>query len=61
MTLEERRHPEILNASRKRRIARGSGTDVQAVNSLLIQFRQMQRMMKELGRGRGRGLLSMFR
>ena len=61
MTLEERQHPDILNASRKRRIARGSGTDVQAVNALLVQFRQMQRMIKELSQGRGRGLMSLFR
>ncbi|HIE37786.1 MAG TPA: signal recognition particle protein [Anaerolineales bacterium] len=58
MTPQERRNPRILNASRKRRIARGSGTSVQEVNALLSQFRQMQRMMKRLGRqaGRGRGL-----
>jgi signal recognition particle subunit SRP54 len=61
MTVEERRHPDILNASRKRRIARGSGTDVQAVNALLVQFRQTQRMIKELSHGRGRGLMSLFR
>jgi len=61
MTVEERRNPRIINASRKRRIARGSGTNVQDVNMLLGQFRQMQRMMKQLTSGRGRGLLSMFR
>ncbi len=61
MTVEERRNPRIINASRKRRIARGSGTTVQDVNMLLGQFRQMQRMMKQLTSGRGRGLLSMFR
>ena len=61
MTVEERRHPRIINASRRRRIARGSGTTVQEVNMLLGQFRQMQRMMKQLTSGRGRGLLSMFR
>lgn len=61
MTVEERRNPRIINASRKRRIARGSGTTVQDVNMLLGQFRQMQRMMKQLSSGRGRGLLSMFR
>ncbi len=66
MTPEERRHPRIINASRKRRIARGSGTSVVEVNDLLTQFRQMQRMMKQLGaggrHGRGgmRGLMSMF-
>jgi signal recognition particle subunit SRP54 len=58
MTPEERRRPRILNASRKRRIARGSGTTVQQVNALLSQFRRMQRMMKQLGKqaGRGQGL-----
>ncbi len=53
MTPEERRNPKILNASRKRRIARGSGTTVQQVNELLSQFRQVQRMMKQLQRGHG--------
>jgi signal recognition particle subunit SRP54 len=61
MTVEERRNPRTINASRKRRIARGSGTTVQDVNTLLGQFRQMQRMMKQLASGRGRGLLSMLR
>jgi len=60
MTLEERRKPEIINASRKRRIARGSGMTVQDVNDLLQQFRQAQKMMKLFSRGRGRGLLSLF-
>jgi len=66
MTREERRQPEIINASRKRRIARGSGTSVQDVNDLLSQFRQVQRLMKQItrkGRGRGdlEGLMRMFR
>ncbi len=63
MTPAERRDPRILNASRKRRVARGSGTSVPEINDLLNQFRQMQRMMKQLGTGgRGmRGLLDMFR
>ena len=61
MTADERHHPEILGGSRKRRIARGSGTTVQEVNQLLAQFRQMQRMMKQLSSQKGRGLLSMFR
>jgi len=66
MTPEERRNPRLINASRKRRICRGSGTSVTDVNDLLTQFRQMQKMMKQLGgggrHGRGgmRGLLSMF-
>jgi len=53
MTMGERRNPRIINASRKRRIARGSGTTVQEVNQLLAQFRQMQRMMKQMSSGRG--------
>jgi signal recognition particle subunit SRP54 len=53
MTREERRHPKIINASRKRRIARGSGTTVQQVNQLLRQFDDMQRMMKQFGGGGG--------
>jgi signal recognition particle subunit SRP54 len=66
MTPGERRSPRIINASRKRRIARGSGTTVTDVNDLLSQFRQMQRMMKQLsgsgkrGRGAMRGLMSML-
>ncbi|MGC8879815.1 MAG: signal recognition particle protein [Anaerolineae bacterium] len=61
MTREERRNPKLLNASRKRRIAHGSGTTVQEVNDLLVQFRQMQRMMRQLGDMRNqRGLGSFF-
>lgn len=48
MTLEEKRAPAILNASRKRRIARGSGTEVQHVNRLLKQYQQMHLMMKRM-------------
>ncbi len=51
MTPEERRNPRILNSSRKKRIACGSGTMVEEVNALLKQFRQMQRMVKQLGKG----------
>ncbi len=50
MTPKERRKPEILNASRKRRIARGSGTTVQEVNQLLRQFKQMRRMFKQMSK-----------
>ncbi len=60
MTLAERRNPDVLNGSRKRRIARGSGTSVQDVNQLVRQFREMQKMMKQLGGGRGKGLLKML-
>lgn len=51
MTLKERRFPHIINGSRKRRIAGGSGTQIQDVNRLLKQFDQMQRMMKKLKGG----------
>ncbi len=62
MTPEERRKPKILNGSRKRRIARGSGTTVTEVNQLLKQYRQMRKLFKQLGRSKkGRGLsLSRF-
>ena len=60
MTMSERRNPKIIKASRKRRIASGSGTTVQDVNSLLRQFKQMQRMMKQLKGGRGRNLAAMI-
>ena len=52
MTPEERAHPEILNGSRRRRIARGSGTTVQAVNQLVKQFGQMQKLMRQLQQGK---------
>jgi len=52
MTPEERAHPEIIKGSRRRRIARGSGTTVQAVNQLLKQFGQMKKMMRQLQSGR---------
>ena len=60
MTLEERRNPRIINASRKRRIAAGSGTTVQEVNELLSQFRQMQRLMKQMQSGKRSGLGGLF-
>lgn len=61
MTAQERRHPDVLNASRRRRIARGSGTDVQNVNRILKQFREAQRLMKTLQKTGGRrGLPGLF-
>ena len=51
MTPKERRHPEIIKASRKTRIAAGSGTSVQEVNKLLQQFDQMKKMMKQVTNG----------
>ncbi|RIK53501.1 MAG: signal recognition particle protein, partial [Chloroflexi bacterium] len=49
MTRQERRSPDILNGSRRRRIAAGSGTTVEDVNTLVKQFREMQKLMKQLG------------
>jgi signal recognition particle subunit SRP54 len=57
MTKEERLRPSILNGSRRRRIASGSGTAVQDVNRLLKQFEDMQRMMKRFGKGNMRRTL----
>ena len=58
MTPQERRHPELLKASRKRRIAAGAGVQVQEVNRMLSQFEQAQKMMKMMGKG---GLGKMMR
>ena len=52
MTPAERRNPRVIDGSRRRRIAAGSGTNVQSVNQMLGQFKQMQRMMKQIGRGK---------
>ncbi len=61
MTLQERRRPEVLNGSRKRRVAAGSGTTVQEVNQVLRQYQQMRKLFKQVGkRGLG-GLPSMLR
>jgi len=60
MTPYERRHPDVLNASRKRRIAAGSGVDVPAVNRLLKQFRDSQKMMKMVKKTGGKGLSNLF-
>lgn len=60
MTMKERRNPDILNASRRRRIARGSGTEVQDVNRVLKQFRDAQRMFKTIQKTGGRGMPRLF-
>jgi signal recognition particle subunit SRP54 len=58
MTPQERRKPEIINGSRKRRVANGSGTQIQDVNRLLKQHKQMQKMMKKMGnKGAMRGMM----
>ena len=61
MTPFERKHPDVLNASRKRRIAAGAGVDVPAVNRLLKQFRDSQKMMKFVKKTGGKGLSGLFR
>ena len=60
MTAAEREEPDLLNASRRRRIARGSGTEVQDVNRLMKQFRETQKMMKMIQKTGGRGLSRLF-
>jgi len=52
MTPEERHRPELIKGSRRLRIAKGSGTSVQAVNQLVKQFGQMRKLMKQIGQGR---------
>ena len=62
MTVEERKRPEIINGSRRRRISRGSGTTAQDINQLMNQFRQTQKMMKQFARNKNpRGLMNLFR
>ena len=53
MTPQERRKPELLNGSRRKRIARGSGTTVQEVNRLLRDFEQMRRLFGRMRKGKG--------
>jgi signal recognition particle subunit SRP54 len=60
MTLTERRNPDVLNASRRRRIAHGCGLEVQDVNRLVKQFREMQKVFKMLQKTGGRGLSRLF-
>ena len=57
MTLEERTKPDLLNASRRKRIAAGSGTSVQEVNRVLKQFQDMQTMMKRMQKLGGKGMM----
>ena len=61
MTVKERLHPEIINGSRRKRIAMGSGTKVNDVNRLLREFRTMKKMMKRMKTGKGIGIPGMFR
>jgi signal recognition particle subunit SRP54 len=57
MTTEERERPEILNGSRRKRIATGSGTSIQEVNRLLKQFEDMRKMMKMFTSGNAQRLM----
>jgi signal recognition particle subunit SRP54 len=56
MTPKERRHPQLLNGSRKKRIAKGSGTSVEEINRLLRQYGQMRKLMKRLGKADAKAL-----
>jgi signal recognition particle subunit SRP54 len=60
MTPGERMFPDVLNASRRRRIAAGSGTEVQDVNKLIKQYREMHKLMKTMHKTGGRGLSRLF-
>ncbi len=61
MTPAERRNPAIINSSRKKRIAKGSGSSVTEVNQLLKQFNQMAKMMKMMQGGKGKAMMNMFK
>ena len=58
MTPEERQNPDIINGSRKKRIANGSGTDIQEVNRLVKQFYDTRKMMKMVNNGKAKGLMN---
>jgi signal recognition particle subunit SRP54 len=58
MTLQERKNPAILNGSRRKRIAKGSGTTVTDVNRLIKQFMEMKKLMQRMSRGGIRGLFN---
>ena len=60
MTPKERSFPQILNSSRKKRIANGSGKDISEINQLIKQFNQMSKMMKMMQGGKGKQMMQMF-
>lgn len=60
MTPAERANPDMINGTRRKRLARGSGTDIQQVNNLLKQFNEMRKMMKKMNKMSKRGLANMF-
>src|SRR6476469_3993804 len=61
MTAEESRRPELIKGSRRLRLAKCSGTNVQAVNQLVKQFDQMRKLMKQIGKGKMPDLGAMMR
>ena len=61
MTIKERMNPEIINGSRRKRIANGSGRSIQEINSLLKQYKQMKSMMKTIGKNKGKLNFSLFK
>ena len=60
MTPKEKSQPEILNQSRKNRISKGSGKDINEVNQMIKQFNSMSKMMKMMQGGKGKHLMQMF-
>ncbi len=60
MTPSERENPDSINGARRKRLAKGSGTDIQQVNNLLKQFNEMRKMMKKMNKMSKRGLANMF-
>ena len=61
MTLEERRNPSLIDGSRRRRIAKGSGTTPQDINQLLNQFREAQKLLRQLDSKRGFNPMAMLK
>jgi signal recognition particle subunit SRP54 len=59
MTPKERQNPDLINGSRRKRIADGSGTSIQQVNNLMKQFEDMRKMMKMMNKTGGKGLPKM--
>ena len=60
MTFEERKNPNLMNQSRKTRIALGSGQDISDVNKMIKQFTQMSKMMKMMQGGKGKNMMNMM-
>jgi len=60
MTPEERSNPKLLNGSRRKRIADGSGTTIQEVNRLIKQFSETSKMMKMMTTGKGKAMMNMM-